>query len=419
MAGANLSNMDAILQNDYQKKVESALSEKATIFNKFKKKVLAWSGRQAVFAVKVGRGNGGAYTDGTVPAADHAVYKNLNVTAKILQARGQIASELMVATDSASAKAFVSAVTEENKNAEETLVQQANDKFWSGGLVIGFLNESKVGGAGADWEFSGDVEKLASIVAAGATTVDLIRMDDYSIPALFTGVTVNSVNVTASTINLPVVDTTVVGAGFGVAVKIKTAAAGIVTSLGLEPVGVYGQMAEPTHFGVNRSDAGLDAMALQGIVRTALRTGAQGRTAITPQIIQKALNEVDDATGQKPDWMCGHSSALEKYAAGFQTNIRVDGASGAQTYNAGYKGLSYGDMPFESDRDCGRGLIFICTTDSFKLCERQPVKLWTHGGSAFRPVANSTDVEFIYEGFHQVVCTNPGANALVHGLTFA
>lgn len=416
MAGATLSNMDAILQNDYQKKVESALSEKATIFNKFKKKVLSWTGRQAVFAVKVGRGNGGAYTDGTVPAADHAVYKNLNVTAKILQARGQIASELMVATDSASAKAFVSAVTEENKNAEETLVQQANDKFWSGGLVIGFLNESKVGGAGADWEFSGDVEKLASIVAAGATTVDLIRMDDY---AVLSNETVNSVDVTNSTINLTACDTTAVGAGFGVAVKIKTAGAGIVTGLGLEPIGVYGQMAEPTHFSVDRTDVGADAIALQGIVRTALRTGAQGRTAITPQLIQKALNEVDDATGQKPDWMCGHSSALEKYAAGFQTNIRVDGASGAQTFNAGYQGLTYGDMPFESDRDCGRGLIFLCTSDSFKLCERQPVKLWTHGGSAFRPVANSTDVEFIYEGFHQVVCTNPSANALVHGLTFA
>ncbi len=419
MAAATISNMDAILQNDYQSKTLDALNSQAFIYTKLKKKVLNWTGRQAVYAVKVGRGSGAGYTDGTVPNADHAVWKNLNVTAKILQGRGQIASELMVATDAASAKAFVSAVTSENKNCEEAMIQDANQKFWSGGQVCGFLNEHKVGGAGDDWEFSGDISKLQAALAIGATTVQLIRMDTY---AVVSSETVNSVDATNMLVNLSAADTTAVAQGFGVAVKI-TAPAAFVTTCGLQPLGVYGQFGEPSHLGVDRTTATGDATQLQSNILVANPAGAQTRVDITPPRIQRMINTIEDNSGKKPDLMVGHSSSLEKYAGIFQTAIRVSGSAdtkaGAPGYNAGYGSLMYGDLPFESDRMCGKGMIVFFNLDSWRLAERQPIKLWTHAGSAFRPIANSTDVEFIYEGFHNVVCELPRASGALVGLTFA
>lgn len=419
MAGATLNNMDAILQNDYQAKTLDAINNSAFLYNKMKKKVLNWTGRAAVYAVKVSNGSSADYTNGTPPTEDHAVWKNLTVTAKILQARGRLSSELMVATDAASAKAFVSAVTEENKSCELSLIQKANRNFWSGGLCVGFLNERQAAGAGTDWEFAGDASKLAAIVAQGACTVSIIRLDTYAVVSVET---VNSVDVVNSTINLTALDTSAVGAGFACGVKIATMvdAAITIAGLGLQPIGIYGQLIEPTHFGVDRTTATGDATQLQSNCRTANTAGAQARVAISKSMPQRMINTIEDFSGIKPNQIVGHSSALEKYADAVQVQFQQQlGSSGkAPTYTGGYGSIVYGDMPFDSDKDCAKGAIFFLNWDFMRLAERQPVKLWNHAGSAFRPIANSTDVEFIYEGFHNQVVELPGTCGVLAGLTF-
>lgn len=437
---ATMVSMDAILQNDYQAKLLDAVNNQAFIYNKLKTKVLNWTGKQAVYAVKVGRGElsadgSAAYTGGVVPAADHALWKNLNVEAKQLQGRGEIQSELMISTDAASAKAFVSAVTSENKGCEDNMIQKANKAFWSGGPCLGFLNEHKAGAGGVDlvntdWEFAGNVAKLQAALTAGggagSVTVQLIQLDTYAVLGTTTVATVDQV---ASTINLAALQTATVAAGFLVGVKVSAIAANagigtaFFTALGYEPTGVYGQAIEPMHFTVDRTTATGTATQLQSNCHAANAAGTQARTIILPSMLQRMINVCEDNSGHKPNQILGHSSALERYAVGFQTNIRVAGSAdkkgGAPVYNAGYGALAYGDLPFESDKDCCKGAVFLLNLEYWRLAEKSPIKLWTHGGSAFRPVANLTDVEFIYEGFHQAVCELPRTFAVLGGLTFA
>jgi len=454
--------LTAILKEFYLGPVQEQLNNEVMVLELMQKTTVDWNGKVAIIPVHINRNDGVGYrgenTD--LPDAGQQGFNRLQIVASYLYGRFQVTGPAMASAGKGGPNSFIGWMDAEMKKLVSDVKNAADRSMVSGGRVLGFINEHEDKSANPrTYEFFGDLERVAELNALtqAAPAVDLrlevIRMDTYAVVPMSGApnnpfMTVNSVDLanrtftlanlpTANDLDLSLAGPNTVPDGVAFAIRVantqgNAAATTICDVLDQQPTGVFGNLAEPSHFTVDRTTAGaVGASAgqdnLQSTVITMATGGDHDRADIGLTRIQAVMDTVLNTSGTEPNVILMNPLQRQKYAALFQLTAAaanpgpnaVQNVSGekAGQFNGGFSGLSYGSMPLKTSRHVANGGMIFLKTDTWKLLELQPHGFADVDGDVLLRVQNRDSYEGYYRWYYNTVCVQPNRNAILAGLT--
>ena len=427
----NISHLDSILKDFYIGPLQEQLNNEVMVLEMFEKAKISWAGKQGVVPVHVGRNSGVDFKaeGATLPAAGSQDTERLTFRAAYLYGRFEVTGPAIAAAAKGGTASFIGALELEMDKLKTDVRNKADRAAISGGVVVGFLNEKK--DSDVDWEFRGDIEKLGDAITAngggdtevkilnctnkvlqpGATTCyDLIATKSVKAATFATQSALGKIDFTAN------LDTTggVVSSGFAAAVVVTAATPAAL--LDKEPVGVYGNLASVSLFGVDRSQATNTATELQSVVLTMSETGTEAAIDLTLARMQEVIDSINITSGMEPNVIMMNPIDRAKYIALCQSSLQITRTGTATSGDAGFLGLSYGGIPIKSARHVGRGLMLFLNTKCWKLAVLEDGKFADLDGSVLSRVGGEDSWEGFYKWYYNHYCYRPNANGILTGL---
>jgi len=456
MATATISTLNAILKEFYLAPIQEQLNQEVLVLELMEKAVVDWAGRRVVIPMHTARNTGVGFRadGGTLPTAGQEGYVRAEVEAKFLYGRFEITGPAISSLAKGGTASFAGYVEAEMDKLVEDVRNQSNRAAFCGGNVVGVLNELTAKGGGGVWEFTGDIQKVSSLLAA-ANAVKAGAVLTASIHTSFTGffgtatggyetiatgVEISTLSVPNSTLVLSALDTTkttsgvVLPNGFGAVVVITGAldAAGgapisvpAVVALADEPIGIYGNLGSQNHFSVARqfvAPATDNNPILRSTIIVADPTKTQTRAALSLGRIQAVFDNVMDVSGVEPNYIIMNPTQRQRYVALLQGTI--GGSSGvlfsmgdkaSKVADGGFVGLSYGNVPIKVSKDAPRGGLCFLKLDTWKLCELEKGDFADLDGAVISRVPNLDSYEGYYRFYYNHISVRPNANALLVG----
>lgn len=461
---ATIATFSSILKEFYLGPIQDQLNSEVLALQMFEKMSVDWNGRHVIIPLHISRNTGVGYrgessnwaadtalTAGQTLTAGQQGYTNYQVTAAFLYGRFEVTGPAIAAAGKGGKNTFIGWVDAEMNKLVDDVRDSANQTMVTGGRLIGFISERKqaaTAGAGnsTSWTFDGDFTKLqalvtqALVVAMGPTEVrvSLIDTETYA-PCtngharLFNAVSgsgLGSVDAGGGLIHLSDADLTT-GAAVstvdpGVAATDFAAIAVFVHDtqgtvpftnfcvdrLDTEPVGVYGNLALPTLYTVDRS------LAANANLRSTCLThngGAGGRGALVLARLQTMFDTILDTSGTEPDVMMMSALTRQQYVALMNTNLTAY-TDKARPGDPGFLGLSYGGVPITTTRAISRGVMIFLKKSTWKVVELDPGKFADLDGDILSRLAASDSWEGFYKWYYNHVCLRPNANAVLCGI---
>tara|TARA_R100000808_G_scaffold5362_3_gene16407 strand:- start:3380 stop:4819 length:1440 start_codon:yes stop_codon:yes gene_type:complete len=463
-----VNSINKVLKEFYLGPVQNQLNNEVMAVEMFEKGSFDWAGKQVVIPLKIGRNTGVGYrgeadtTSSTdLPDSGRQQYDRITCTSSFLYGRFSLTGPAIASARKGGKNSFVGALDGEMEGLVEDVKNLANETFFMGGGVVGFLNQRRasllttgafVGGGAAnsnsmDWEYSGSYLPFASVVKATTNTwvnVDLIRLDDYTVidvtgggAATAKGICVSSATSAkqaAGEIELTPVSLAAAGQGFttatvddGVAIAVRLSTVqledgvpanfGTTVSFANEPSGIFTNLADTSLFNIVRDDASGDAKILQSTVFTQeLGNGNSG--PLTLARLQNLLDEIFLMSGATPNVWIINPTMRQKYIGLLQANVQMNVQQPIQSGDAGFKvdGLGYSGIPFKVSRHCPRGMWVALKTDTWKMAELQSGGFADDDGSVLSRESGKDAWEGFYRWYYQLVCSKPNNNGILVGI---
>ena len=460
---ATQTTLQNILKEFYIGPVQDQLNNEMMVLELMEKTTVDWNGRVAIIPVHTARNTGVQYLDeaGTaggvtqLPTAGSQGYLRLQVNARFQYGTFQITGPATAAAAKGGVGSFVGWMDAEMKRLVTDFRNASDRRCVSGGRVLGFVNEHENKNANPrTYEFTGDIEKLEAVRAAAAAApapfdlrIEFIRMDTYAtiatwgggpntfgdIPAAGTPIDIANRTFTMRNNALNDLDLTGLPAGVPCAVRIANTQSGAVPDaagqvianiLDPEPEGIYGNLANPTHFGIDRTATATGENTLRSsAVLSQASAGNHDRANVSLPRIQNIFDQISLASGEEPDMILMSPLQRQLYGSLFQltagTSNTVQNVSGerASKLDGGFSGLSYGGVPIKTARQVDNGGMVFMKSNTWKLLELQG-----HGFAALDGTeilrANGIDAwEGFYKWYYNTVCTHPNQNGMLVGLT--
>ena len=157
---------------------------------------------------------------------------------------------------------------------------------------------------------------------------------------------------------------------------------------------------------------------LYGLSKTAnkwLNPRSYTSTAIDDVTIQKVIDEMDEVSGSKADFIVcsfGVKRAYQEYLTENKSNVDIMNLAG------GYKAISYNGIPVVSDRFAPSGTMYVLDTTEFhlhQLCDWR----WLEGdnGKIIRQVAGKPVYTATLVKYADLICDKPSGQAKISGIT--
>lgn len=442
----SLAGFTSILKEFYLGPIQDQLNEETLVCDMFEKGSVDWNGRQVFIPVHTGRNTsvafaaeGAAIGNSAVPVLlnvqPQQVYNNLIVNAAFLYGRFVITGPAMAAAGKGGANSFVGWVDSEMNRLVNDIKNQSNRTAVSGGTVIGFVATDTDAAAGVPTavNYTGDVAKAVALAAAGgADHVTVVRTDTYA--TISTGLVVITAT-TPGTVTLDAVGginfataPTVDPAGNAVpCALVLTGAGAAAIGAGAEVQGIYANVGDPTHFGLDRTTAtGVPALQCgNGAgLSNLLCLGTQAavgnvRDAITLAGIQTVLDRITLASDDAPDTILMNPLQRTRLVAILQATAQMafntdQGASGEA--KMGFSGFSYAGLPLKTSRHVDNGAMWFLHTKSWKMLVLESGKFADEDGSTLSRVAGADAFEGFYKWYYNITCVRPNAQGAILGL---
>tara|TARA_R100001460_G_scaffold42772_5_gene78976 strand:+ start:1503 stop:2777 length:1275 start_codon:yes stop_codon:yes gene_type:complete len=422
MAAASLTTLSAVMKQFYLGPLQDQLNNEIMAFDLFQKTKVDWVGKEAIIPVRTARNNSPAFSaTAALPPVGSQTYASLTVEAKYLYGRMQIDGPA-IAQAKASVGAFINGLQVELDGAMETVKNACDQALFTGAGGVGFLNEREAFGANAAIEFSGNIDLIPE--GAGAKVAGtLVRLDTYKSIA----VTMYRDAGAKQHIKFDAaVDTRDIdGAG--------TAAAGtahlvIIGAKTEESMGIYGNLGEKTHFGVDRSTGA--NVVLQSIIRAANLAGTGDRVDLSTGRMQAMIDDIATESGSTPDCMLAHYVFRQQYVGQLSFVTTTEAAAGIASTTSRTKSVDNGDagfdmgqlafngIPLKVSRHCGKGLLIFLHTRSWALVQIEDPNLADLDGNVLSRVSASDSYEAYVRYYYNLVCKQPNRNAILVGLNF-
>ena len=482
---ATLTTFGNLLKEYYQSPIIDSLNNRVWARDYFAKRTQGWSGNQMIIPVHVGRNSGVGFkgeTD-TLPTAGNQSYVKLAVTNKNMYGTFKVTGEAMDTATGDGPGAFAGIMREEMDRLVQDVANGENLATTFGGPVRGFINEKTtlpdvVGGAAQDkdneatfgvetsFEYQGDFGyfdgtfgvsgvELSNTNPATWVRVKLIDLDTYQ-EIVGSGANVN-IFVTGFTNSLtaPVVklrlgtddagaakDVTVTAADakaiglmiHDVQAKDATGAdtigqdpASFKQSLTSQPTGIFGNLAAPTHFGVDRSNTASVASGQRElksfIVNHSLHDSGkidQPDADLSLERLQSVFDSLLHTAGVDPDVLVMSALMRHRYTVlltgilGSSNNINLSGESGSVMSQK--DNLAYGGVKFQYDRHFPVKSIGLLTTEPWLLCEISSGQFADADGNVLSRISGSDQYEGYWKHRYNMVCRNPKAQAMIVGI---
>ncbi len=427
MAATLATNLNAILKDFYSGPVRDQLNNEMLALQLFKKRKLTWVGRQAILPVRLARNASDAFLDESEAfgATGQVTYGTLTVSAKYLYGQMSITGPA-IAQAKASVGAFVNGLQSELDGAVETVKNAADEALFIGGGTVGFIHQRKTEGGAANWEFSGNADRIPT-PGGGITAVNarIMRCDTFA--DLGYANTIEFVSPGVIKLNAGL-NTAVLPEGVPCAVVVEKwndGAAGPLTSK--QPDGIYGSIGggtynaagNPLYHTVNRN-AAVNA-PLRGTVLSQTLASPAARSALTVKRMQSIIDEVQTQSGTMPDCLIAHYIMRQEYAALMQSNLQVDVKTAAGKGDPGFNmgQLSFNGIPLKASRHCGKGLLLFIKTDSWLMAEVTPPGLADLDGNVLSRTGTSDAYSAFVRYYYNTVCEHPNKNGILVGFTFS
>jgi len=463
MASVAISDLEAILKNFYLGPIIEALNNQLEMVELFQKITVDWSGRQVVIPVHVSRSIGTAYKPeaGDLPDAGSQGHVDLNVTAKYLYGRFSLTGPA-IASAKTTANSFATYVQTEMEGLVTDTKIRANQAMFTGGGCIGFIHERinlAVPGPHMFQSFTGNKDvgfALQELLPANnRLEIDVIGLDDYAslvtrtaatdfvtadmglgtagnlqVQLYGAGAQLDTSGITGDYSALvvarcvPEATGATVGGGAGVDVLgVYTTDALNTTRLAVEaePIGLYGNLGEKSHFGVDRNVA----------ANAPLRSTVQ---AIAPAVVtnstmdfkrmQAMLDEIMVLGGDDPDCMYAHPglrqeySALLSFVSATNTSLSNDVNGKPGKGDPGFSGYAFNGIPLKMSRHCGKGILIFLNTKVWCVAELKSFSMADMDGNVLSRVSNRDEWEGFVSWYYNLVCKQPNRCAILTGITF-
>ena len=466
---------DSILKEFYIGPVQEQLNNEVFALEMFEKAVVDWNGKHCIIPVHTARNSGVEYLgDGDqLSGAGSQTYKSLTVKAKFLYGQFAVTGPDISAAKKGSSNSFISYVDAEMTTLVNDVRDAANKSAVSGGRVKGFIATRTTGATwatttkavGADGT-AGDNTDSATVLYDGDFTPFAACVDGLGANAA-TWIEIDLIN-TATGLTLKQAATDVFyvadgsSAGFGevagtllirrgssdgsgttallnlgdviedphcCAVVLASSLTTVDTATGKvlattsgsgdstasdEITGIYGNLADPSHFGVTRTSA--DNTALMSTVQTTnTAADASLRADLTVKRMQQMFDECLANSGEEPDAILMHPLQRSIYVGLLGGNLRADVNAAAGKGSAGFTGLEFNGVPIHTSRHVSNGMVIFLSKASWKLCELEPGGFADLDGNVLSRSADKDQYNGYYRWYWNLVCTKPGANAILVG----
>lgn len=132
--------------------------------------------------------------------------------------------------------------------------------------------------------------------------------------------------------------------------------------------------------------------------------------------LQEAIDEIDDFTGSKPDFICCNAAMQRAYIQEqntYKRNIEYKEVDG------GYKTISYNDVAISKEKYMKDGDFYIINTDDFTLAQVADWGWLDADGAILSRVPNKAAYEAALTKYCELICRKPASQALLTGITGA
>jgi hypothetical protein len=226
-------------------------------------------------------------------------------------------------------------------------------------------------------------------------------------------------------------------AGVALAVRVSdtqgnaNATAAIAAICDVEPEGIYGNLGNTNHFGIDRTGPWAPAATGAPLRSTAVLTqgtdgppaGGNDRAPVSLPRIQAIFDQISVTSGEEPDMILMSPLQRQIYGSLFQLTANaanaVQNVSGerATKLDGGFSGLSYGGTPIKTARQVDNGGMIFMKSNTWKLLELQGHGFADLDGTEILR-ANGIDAwEGFYKWYYNTVCTHPNQNGMLVGLS--
>jgi len=413
----SLTTLQAIL-DDLRAPLRNIIGTKTKVLSWAEKSPIVGGGKQVLQPVIVADDTGhGWITDGgNFAAAAGGDPLQLTIPYEFFAGRFRITGPTIEAAGEGNSQ-LENAVQWSMERLVASVTSSLNRFTWSGNRTLGFINEHEAKAGNRIWEFTGDAQKVANLIATvgGPITCDVINMATY---ATIGAVTISAADVTGSRVTVvPALDTAAAGvAGFPHALRCTNAGLGLEN----EMAGIYENVGNPIHFGANRV-TGVGTQLLQANILSLATAGNHDRGNLTLQRVQQLLDRISQRTrGEgRPTRAFYHPTCAAEIANLFQgaatMQVNVGTGSGLKVDGGVMPGgFSYGGIPFIEDVDCARGGIFFMQDDTWST-------YMMRGGDWDGDVYNfqGTDaVERVWKQYFNLGNFGPNFTGAITGLQF-
>ena len=478
---ATLTTFGNLLKEYYQGPIIDSLNNRVWARDYFAKRTQGWSGNQMIIPVHVGRNSGVGFKGETdsLPDAGSQSYVKLAVTNKNMYGTFKVTGEAMDTATGDGPGAFAGIMREEMDRLVQDVANGENLATTFGGPVRGFINEKKAlpdvaaaqdkddqakFGAETPFEYQGDfgyfdgtfgVKDVALSDTDPSTwvRVKLIDLDTYQelvgggtnvnvfVTSFTNSLTAPSVTLRLGTNDASAKDITVGAANFKAiglmihdtqAVDASADAIGqnpasFQQSLASQPTGIFGNLADPTHFGVDRSNTAALSSGQRElksfIVNHSLNPDGKISNAdadLSLERLQSVFDSLLHTAGVDPDVLVMSALMRHRYTVlltgilGSSNNINLSGESGGVMSQK--DNLAYGGVKFQYDRHFPVKSIGLLTTEPWLLCEISGGQFADADGNVLSRISGSDQYEGYWKHRYNMVCRNPKAQAMIVGI---
>lgn len=146
------------------------------------------------------------------------------------------------------------------------------------------------------------------------------------------------------------------------------------------------------------------------------KTSSSATTAFSSMYLQEAIDEIEDYTGEKPDFITCNAGMLRAYINEqntYKRNIEYTKIDG------GVELVSYGKVPISKEKYMDDNTIYLINTKDLTLAQVADWGWMDADGSILSRVAEKAAYEATLTKYAELICRRPSAQAIITGITAA
>lgn len=146
------------------------------------------------------------------------------------------------------------------------------------------------------------------------------------------------------------------------------------------------------------------------------KTSSGATAAFSSMYLQEAIDEIEDYTGEKPDFITCNAGMLRAYINEqntYKRNIEYTKIDG------GVELVSYGKVPISKEKYMDDNTIYLINTKDLTLAQVADWGWMDADGSILSRVGEKAAYEATLTKYAELICRRPSAQALITGITAA